>query len=42
VSRPAWSIEPDRFLKRFWFFTDVPGLRAIVEPGLKSPITYSL
>jgi hypothetical protein len=28
--RPAWSIKPDRFLDRFWFLTDVPGLRAIL------------
>lgn len=28
VPRPAWSIEPDRFLDTFWFLSDVPGLRA--------------
>ncbi|HEU4393451.1 MAG TPA: hypothetical protein VFR04_07445 [Solirubrobacterales bacterium] len=27
--RPAWSVEPDRFLDRFWFVSDVPGFRAI-------------
>lgn len=27
--RPAWSIEPARFLDRFWFVSDVPGFRAI-------------
>jgi len=26
---PAWTLEPDRFLDRFWFVSDVPGLRAI-------------
>lgn len=29
LPRPAWSVEPDRFLDRFWFLSDVPGLRAI-------------
>lgn len=28
LERPAWSIEPDRFLGRFWFVSDVPGFRA--------------
>jgi hypothetical protein len=27
--RPAWSLEPDRFLSRFWFVSEVPGFRAI-------------
>ena len=27
--RPAWSVESDRFLDRFWFVSDVPGFRAI-------------
>jgi len=27
--RPAWSIEPARFLDRFWFVSEVPGFRAI-------------
>jgi hypothetical protein len=27
--RPPWSIEPDRFLDRFWFVSDTPGFRAI-------------
>ena len=26
---PAWTLEPSRFLDRFWFVSDVPGLRAI-------------
>lgn len=26
---PAWTLEPDRFLDRFWFVSEVPGLRAI-------------
>jgi hypothetical protein len=29
LSRPAWSIQPDRFLDRFWFVSEVPGFRAI-------------
>lgn len=29
LQRPAWSIESDRFLDRFWFVSDVPGFRAI-------------
>ncbi len=29
LARPAWSVEPDRFLDRFWFLSDVPGFRAI-------------
>lgn len=28
LERPSWSIEPDRFLDRFWFVSDVPGFRA--------------
>lgn len=28
LARPAWSIEPDRFLDRFWFVSNVPGFRA--------------
>jgi hypothetical protein len=27
--RPAWAIEPSRFLDRFWFVSDVLGFRAI-------------
>jgi hypothetical protein len=29
LARPAWSVEPDRFLERFWFLSDVAGFRAI-------------
>jgi hypothetical protein len=29
LSRPAWSVEPSRFLDRFWFVSDVPGFRAM-------------
>lgn len=29
LERPPWSIEPERFLDRFWFVSDVPGFRAI-------------
>ncbi|HEV7769112.1 MAG TPA: hypothetical protein VGO66_00435 [Solirubrobacterales bacterium] len=28
LSRPAWSVEPGRFLDRFWFVSDVRGFRA--------------
>ncbi len=28
LSRPSWSVEPERFLDRFWFVSDVPGFRA--------------
>lgn len=29
LCRPGWSVEPDRFLGRFWFVSEVPGFRAI-------------
>lgn len=29
LDRPAWSVEPERFLDRFWFASDVPGFRAV-------------
>jgi hypothetical protein len=29
IERPAWSIEPGRFLETWWFVSDVPGFRAI-------------
>lgn len=29
VERPAWSVQPDRFLEHFWFVSDVPGFRAL-------------
>src|SRR5262249_41461163 len=29
VPRPAWSVEPERFLDSFWFVSDVAGFRAI-------------
>lgn len=29
LSRPAWAIEPSRFLGTFWFPSAVPGFRAI-------------
>jgi hypothetical protein len=28
LRRPAWSVEPVRFLDRFWFVSEVPGFRA--------------
>lgn len=29
LKRPAWAIEPSRFLDRFWFVSEVSGFRAI-------------
>lgn len=29
LDRPPWSVEPDRFLDRFWFVSEVPGFRAV-------------
>jgi len=29
LERPAWAIEPERFLERFWFVSEVPGFRAV-------------
>lgn len=29
LERPAWSVEPSRFLDRFWFVSEVRGFRAI-------------
>jgi hypothetical protein len=29
LERPAWSVEPERFLESFWFVSGVPGFRAI-------------
>lgn len=29
LERPRWSVEPGRFLDRFWFVSEVPGFRAI-------------
>lgn len=29
LERPPWSVEPARFLTRFWFVSDVPGFRAV-------------
>ncbi len=29
LSRPRWSVAPDRFLDRFWFVSEVPGFRAV-------------
>jgi len=26
--RPSWSVDPRRFLRRMWFASDAPGLRA--------------
>jgi hypothetical protein len=29
LTRPSWSVEPERFLDRFWFFSDNVGFRAV-------------
>lgn len=29
LDRPAWCVEPGRFLDRFWFVSEVPGFRAV-------------
>lgn len=29
LARPPWSVEPGRFLDRFWFVSDTRGFRAI-------------
>lgn len=29
LERPGWSVEPSRFLERFWFVSEVPGFRAV-------------
>ncbi len=29
LSSPQWSLEPSRFLERFWFVSEVKGFRAI-------------
>lgn len=29
LERPSWSVQPERFLERFWFVSDVPGFRAV-------------
>jgi hypothetical protein len=29
IERPAWTVEPTRFLDRFWFVSEVPGFRAV-------------
>jgi hypothetical protein len=29
LDRPSWSIEPSRFLDRFWFVSEVRGFRAV-------------
>jgi hypothetical protein len=29
LARPRWSVEPERFLDRFWFVSDVRGFRAV-------------
>jgi hypothetical protein len=29
LERPAWAVEPERFLERFWFKSAVPSFRAL-------------
>ncbi len=29
LERPEWTLEPSRFLERFWFVSETPGLRAL-------------
>jgi hypothetical protein len=29
IERPDWAVEPERFLDRFWFVSEVPGFRAL-------------
>jgi hypothetical protein len=29
LERPGWTVEPGRFLDRFWFVSEVPGFRAL-------------
>jgi hypothetical protein len=29
IARPAWAVEPSRFLDSFWFVSDVAGFRAV-------------
>jgi hypothetical protein len=29
LARPGWSVEPERFLDRFWFISDTAGFRAV-------------
>lgn len=30
IDRPSWTVEPSRFLARFWFVSDVEGFRALL------------
>jgi hypothetical protein len=41
LDRPAWSVEPDRFLDRFWFVSEVPGFRAIAIAQTPRPASSS-
>jgi hypothetical protein len=29
LTRPAWAVQPERFLDRFWFVSETPGFRAV-------------
>lgn len=29
LERPDWTLEPERFLDRFWFVSETPGFRAV-------------
>lgn len=38
LGRPNWSYEPSRFLKSFWFLSDVKGFRALAL--VESPAAF--
>jgi len=38
IERPSWSVEPDRFLDRFWFVSEVPGFRLAGEDPDAAPV----
>jgi hypothetical protein len=38
LPRPAWSVEPGRFLERFWFPSPTPGFRALAL--VESPAAF--
>lgn len=38
LKRPAWAVEPERFLDRFCFLSPVPGFRAIAV--VQSPAAF--
>ena len=38
LERPVWTVEPDRFLDRFWFVSREPGFRALAI--VESPAAF--